>query len=305
MGVSQLARFTTCCLVPVVAAAVAFAGGCKSRTESATGGSSPTTQVQPFTSPSNVNMVLVPGGSFLMGNDSGPESEQPTHMVNVSGFAIDVYEVTQDQLAALETPNPSQFKGDRHPVEQMRWTDAAIFCNERSRADGLTPCYDEATFACDFDADGYRLPTEAEWEYAARAGTTGDVYFPETDKLISHACYAGTSQQGTDDVGSRRANAWGLFDMLGNVAEWCHDVYSPTYYAEGPSENPRGPADGPKRVLRGGSWKSGEADCRVSARGFDDSGIADACFARNYVGFRCVRKLTEDETTKLSGKADN
>jgi formylglycine-generating enzyme required for sulfatase activity len=191
------------------------------------------------------------------------------------------------------------------PAEQMRWTDAALFCNERSRAEELTPCYDEASFACDFDADGYRLPTEAEWEFAARAGATGDVYFPSSQKLVSHACYAGTSPQGTEPVGSRRPNDWGLYDMLGNIAEWCHDVYSPTYYVDSPSENPRGPENGAKRVLRGGSWKSEEVDCRVSARGFDDSGIADACFARNYVGFRCVRRLNAEEEAMLRGDGSN
>ncbi|MCA9212678.1 MAG: SUMF1/EgtB/PvdO family nonheme iron enzyme [Planctomycetales bacterium] len=282
---------------------LAFAG-CKVRTESDAASSAPaaaSATPEIVSTPSNVEMVLLPGGSFEMGNAKGDDSETPVHTVSVSGFAIDVYEVTQNQLAALELPNPSQFKGDKRPVEQMRWTDAALFCNERSIADNLIPCYDEATFACNFAANGYRLPTEAEWEYAARAGTTGDVYFASSDKLVSHACYEGTSQKGTDPVGSRRANAWGLYDVLGNVAEWCQDVYSPTYYAESPKENPVGPSEGPKRVLRGGSWKSPESECRVSARGFDDSGIADACFARNYVGFRCVRNLTAEEAARLNG----
>ncbi len=248
------------------------------------------TQTEVETS-AGVTMVLIPGGKYRMGNAQGAADEMPVHEVELSSFLIDKYEVTQDQFAQLELPNPSHFKGPHRPVEQIRWSDAALFCNERSRAEGFEPCYDEVTFACNFDADGYRLPTEAEWEYAARAGVP-DV--PPASggsaSLESTACYAGNSGDKTQPVGSRRPNAWGLYDMQGNVAEWCHDVYSAEYYAHSESLDPRGPAEGPKRVIRGGSWKSSDEACRLTARFADDPGISDACFARDTFGFRCVRR---------------
>lgn len=238
-----------------------------------------------------VPVVTVPGGKFLMGNAQGAEDERPPHEVEISSFVIDKYEFTQDLLAKLETPNPSHFKGDRRPAEQIRWTDAALICNARSRAEGLEPCYDEATFACNFDASGYRLPTEAEWEYAARAGSETveplEVKLPDLD---AQACYAGNSGQQTDLVGKKRANSWGLHDMRGNVAEWCYDAYQSDYYAASPASNPRGPEAGEKRVLRGGAWNADPTACRLTARQADDSGISDACFARDTHGFRCVRK---------------
>ena len=250
----------------------------------------------------NVEMVIIPGGTFNMGNAKGKDDESVEHEVTVDSFIIDKFEATQGMLAKFEYPNPSQFKGDRRPVDQIRWVEAALFCNERSLADNLTPCYDEATLECDFSASGYRLPTEAEWEYAARAGTQEDLPGPDGnfDDLNSVACYATNSEVRTDPVGTRRANAWGLHDMLGNVAEWCNDVYSPDYYSNSPAANPTGPKEGPLRVLRGGSWNSGQTDCRITARGHDRSGISDACLARNTNGFRCVRKLSDEELKALN-----
>jgi formylglycine-generating enzyme required for sulfatase activity len=118
-------------------------------------------------------------------------------------------------------------------------------------------------------------------------------------ELERSACYAGNSEERTKPVGSYRPNAWGLYDMQGNVAEWCHDVYAPDYYATSPSRDPRGPDDGPKRVVRGGSWKSPPDACRLTARSADDPGISDACFAQDTYGFRCVRKPTADELKRL------
>ncbi|MEZ6116674.1 MAG: SUMF1/EgtB/PvdO family nonheme iron enzyme [Pirellulaceae bacterium] len=250
-----------------------------------------------------VAMILLPGGTFQMGSASAnaPADEQPAHAVSLTAFAMDKFEVTQDQFAELELPNPAHFKGERHPVEQIRWSEAVVFCNERSRAEGLEPCYDEGSFACNFAANGYRLPTEAEWEYAARAGSNSEYYFGTSVKqLSSHACYAGPSVQQTESVGSRRPNAWGFHDMLGNVAEWCQDVYSETYYSESDgATDPTGPVEGDKRVLRGGSWQSNEASCRVAARLADAPGISDACFTRDTYGFRCVRRLSADELAEL------
>jgi formylglycine-generating enzyme required for sulfatase activity len=253
-----------------------------------------------ITTETGVPMVLIPGGTFTMGSANGPEDEQPPHPVTLSPFAMDQYEVTQDQFAALEVPDPSHFKDPKRPVEQMRWSDAAQFCNIRSQAEGLEPCYDEATFACNFEASGYRLPTEAEWEYAARAGTETDYPFGSSPtRLKSYACYAGNSTKKSDPVGMKKPNAWGLYDMLGNVLEWCHDVYEPTWYRESPANDPRGPAEGRKRVLRGGSWNAREDSCRVTTRIADFPGITDACFAQPTFGFRCVRRLTPEELQRL------
>ncbi len=252
-----------------------------------------------------VSMVLIRGGTFAMGSGTGADDEAPRHAVTITPFVMDKFEVTQDQYAALQVPDPSHFKDPRRPVEQVRWSDAALFCNLRSVEEGFEPCYDEITFECNFAAGGYRLPTEAEWEYAARAGAESDFSFAGPPAgLKSYACYAGNSKKKTDRVGTKKPNAWGLHDLHGNVLEWCHDVYHPGYYRESPAENPRGPAEGRQRVLRGGSWKSREEACRATIRSADFPGITDACFARDTYGFRCVRRLTADERMRLGPAAE-
>jgi len=272
------------------------------------------------TTKSGVEMILVPGGEFMMGSTNGADDESPRHKVTITGFAMDKFEVTQDQYAAFELPNPSHFKDPKRPVEQIRWSDAALFCNERSRREGLDPCYNELTFECNFEANGYRLPTEAEWEYAARAGTYSffrkrkskqkETSFgkrkskqKETGKLGSYACFAGNSTKKTDLVGRKRPNRWGFHDMYGNVLEWCNDVYSPIYYSESPDKDPRGPAKGQKRVMRGGAWNSSVTACRAAPRFAEAPGIADACFARDTFGFRCVRRLAPEELERLQRAA--
>ena len=245
-------------------------------------------------------LVLIPGGEFQMGNNDGRPDESPAHTVSVSPFAMDKFEATQGEFAALELPDPSQFKSPDRPAEQIRWVAAAEYCNERSSAEGLEPCYDAATLECSFEASGYRLPTEAEWEYAARAGTDDqDTVATASQRLKTYACYAGNSAGKTARVGSRRPNRWGLHDMLGNVAEWCNDIYGESYYSESPRDNPRGPSDGDTRVIRGGSWSSSGAGCRVSCREGRVAGFTDACFTGNTLGFRCVRRLTADELSRL------
>jgi formylglycine-generating enzyme required for sulfatase activity len=247
-----------------------------------------------------VPMLLLPGGVVEIGSDNGSPDERPRHEVQLNPFLIDKFEVTQDALAKLQFPNPSQFKGERRPVDQVRWVEAALFCNARSSAEGLEPCYDEFDFKCNFEANGYRLPTEAEWEYAARAGTQTEYPFGDTPRLLrSYACYAPTSSEKTDVVGRRKPNPFGLHDMLGNVAEWCNDIYDPDYYAVSERENPRGPSEGKKRVLRGGSWSSDEQGCRASTRWSDIPGITDACLANPRYGFRCVRRPNAADLAKL------
>jgi formylglycine-generating enzyme required for sulfatase activity len=244
-----------------------------------------------ITTQGGVEMVLIPAGSFRMGNHGTKEDENFVHMVTVGSFLMDRYEVTQAEFDKYQLPNPSHFKGPTLPVEQVTWAQAAVYCNARSRAEGLTPCYNEDTAECNFDADGYRLPTEAEWEYACRAGTDSDYGFGgDARKLSDYAWFADNSGKKTHPVGEKKPNAWGLFDMHGNVAEWCNDIYDKDYYRNSPAENPHGPADGKEYVLRGGAWKSAADALRSSSRLAESPGFSDACLARDAIGFRCVRK---------------
>jgi acetoin utilization deacetylase AcuC-like enzyme/formylglycine-generating enzyme required for sulfatase activity len=236
-------------------------------------------------------MVLIPAGTLTMGGTSGKPDEAPAHEVQVDAFRIDRTEVTQEQYGKLVLANPSHFKGADRPVEQVSWAAAALYCNLRSRDEGLEPCYDEDTARCNFQANGYRLPTEAEWEYACRAGSTADWSFgSDARRLKDHAWYAENASKKTQPVAQKEPNGWGLCDVHGNVAEWCNDVYEAGYYAASPGKNPTGPADGEKYVLRGGAWNSRPEGCRSAARLGEDPGFQDACFARDAIGFRCVRR---------------
>lgn len=244
---------------------------------------------------SGIDMVLVPAGYFDMGGKQGRDDEKPVHKVWIDSFFMDQYEVTQAAWAKIGNgealADPSNFRGPNLPVNQVKWDQAARFCNARSRFEGLKPCYNEDTAECDFDADGYRLPTEAEWEYACRAGASTDYCFGgDARKLGDFAWFADNSDKKTHPVGQKKANAFGLFDMHGNVAEWCNDVYDKDYYAKSPDKNPRGPADGKENVLRGGSWKSSADAARCAYRIGETPGFSDACLARDAIGFRCVRK---------------
>lgn len=241
-------------------------------------------------------MAYVPAGEFIMGTDHGNADEAPAHRVKLTAFWIDQSEVTHEMFAKVQLPDPSHWQDSPNkPVERVRWRDAKQFCNERSLLEGLKPCYNEKTpdWNCDYSADGYRLPTEAEWEYACRAGTGLAYDFGAADKLRQYAWFGENSERRTHSVGQKKANAFGIFDLYGNVSEWCEDVYSPTYYRESPASDPRGPVSpgkDVKRVIRGGNWKSSAAQCSATFRQGERTGDTDACFSTDYCGFRCVRR---------------
>jgi len=234
-------------------------------------------------------MVRITGGRFIMGDKD--EIDAPLHEVVVSSFFIDKHLVTQEQFQSFMGANPSRWKGDKNPVEQLRWSDAVRFCNKRSEREGLQPCYDVKTLECNFEATGYRLPTEAEWEYACRAGTRTAYFFGDGPaKLGDYAWFDKNSGGHPRPVGQKQPNPWGLYDMAGNVWEWCNDFYKVDYYQEAPRENPQGPNEGQNKVLRGGAWRFSADNCRSGYRYNESPGYADVCFGYDIYGFRCVRK---------------
>jgi formylglycine-generating enzyme required for sulfatase activity len=238
-----------------------------------------------------MDMVSIPGGEFTMGANYGSIDAKPAHRVKVNGFFMDQTEVTQEIHEKITGKNPSRRKNPRNPVEQATWVAAVKFCNARSIREGLTPCYDLDTWKCDFSANGYRLPTEAEWEYACRAGATTEYYFGDSqDQLKAYAWFRGNSDSKPHLVAKKKPNPWGLYDMAGNLWEWCNDFYNAKYYQTSPADNPRGPDHGEKRVLRGGAWSSSAEDCASWARGCDESGATDVCLTMDSNGFRCVRR---------------
>jgi formylglycine-generating enzyme required for sulfatase activity len=195
-----------------------------------------------------IQMMSIPGGTFRMGS---PESETgrdldegPQNEVTVATFYLSKYEVTQAQYKSVMGANPSNFKGDDLPVESVTWNDAVDFCRQLSQ---LTH-------------RNYRLPTEAEWEYAARAGTTG----PFAGNLDAMTWYNGNASGRTHPVGQKQPNAFGLYDMNGNVWEWCQSKYKTyPYKADDGRENLQETA---VRVIRGGSWDNSELSCRSAYR---------------------------------------
>lgn len=249
-----------------------------------------------ITTSSGIEMALIPAGEFIMGDDKGDADEKPAHKVQVGAFHIDSREVSQENYESLMKQNPSKFKGPDKPVEQVDWYRAVLYCNMRSLKEGLKPCYDPSTLACNFEADGYRLPTEAEWEYACRAGTQTKYFFGDDPaKLKTYAWFKANADKATHPVGQKNPNPWGLYDMHGNVAEWCHDVYGETYYPKSEGKDPRGPSAGNKRVLRGGGWSANDDACRSAIRASENARFADACFGSDAYGFRCVRKAPPQE----------
>lgn len=223
-------------------------------------------------------MVVFPGGSFLMGSKPDPASklkpgreEQPQHNVTVSPFALGKYEVTEEQWLAFMDSNRSTYKGDSLPVQQVSWDDIQVFIQKLNAKTGRS----------------YRLPTESEWEYAARAGST-TLYSSGDDvaRLRQYAWFDEVRNAGPRPVGQKLPNQFGLFDMLGNVWEWVEDCYKKDY-AETPVDG-RAAAEkiGCVRVNRGGSWWAGPEFARSAVRGWDSS-VSRA----DHVGFRLAMTL--------------
>jgi formylglycine-generating enzyme required for sulfatase activity len=258
--------------------------------------------------PSGAAMVFLPGGEFMMGTRQGNADEGPVHKVRISSFMMDQFPVTHEMFRQAQLPDPSRWQDNpQGPVERVRWRDAKQYCNERSLLEGLKRCYNEKTMEwdCDDSANGYRLPTEAEWEYACRAGREGPYDFGPADKLPQYAWFADNADRRTHPVGQKKPNLWGLYDMYGNVCEWCEDVYSPAYYEQSAPVDPHGPPSpgkDVKRVLRGGSWNASAAMCRATFRQGQRRGDTDACFCTDFCGFRCVRRVSAEELQALRGK---
>ena len=277
----------------IVSGALALLPGCdrKAPTEKASAPAAPPQETaRPNLSATNTPaLVQIPAGKFLMGDKD--EVDAPPHEVVISSFLMDRHLVTQEQFQKLMGTNPSRWKGDKNPVEQLRWSDAVKFCNQRSEQEGLQPCYDPKTLQCNFDATGYRLPTEAEWEYACRAGTTTAYFFGDSPARAGDFAWFDKNSGGHPrPVGQKQSNPWGLHDITGNVWEWCHDFYKVDYYQESPRENPRGPNEGQNKVLRGGAWRFSADNGRSGYRYNESPGSADVCFGYDIYGFRCVRK---------------
>ena len=256
-------------------------------------------------------MVLVQGGTFQMGTNNGDSDEKPVHTVYIDDFYIGKYEVTQKQWEEVMGDNPSRFKGEYlmkkgflgfgakteyivnedypvYPVERVRWNEVVEFCNKLSKKEGLSPCYtgSRKKIKCNFSANGYRLPTEAEWEYAAKGGNKSKGYkYSGSNNVDEVAWYYDNSGSKTHPVGERQPNELGIYDMSGNVCEWCWDWYDENYYKQGANNNPQGPSSGKYRVSRGSSYYYVGIFCLVTARYYH----RPLLYTNSTVGFRLCR----------------
>ncbi len=238
-------------------------------------------------------MISIPGGTFTMGCTPGAgecyDWEKPAHRVTISGFAMGATEVTQGLWNSVMGSNPSHFSscGDACPVEKVSWLDSVAFANELSLKEGLEECYrisgETVTWPKGLACRGYRLPTESEWEYAARAGE--DTLYAGSNDAGSVAWYSSNSGSKTHRVGGKSANGRGLYDMTGNVWEWTWDWYQKNYQSSS-SVDPVGPQSGSVRVVRGGGWLYTSRFVRVASRSYSAPSNR-----RNYVGLRLSKSI--------------
>ena len=223
-----------------------------------------------------LEMVLVPAGEFQMGSPDSDidadDREKPQHRVRITKpFYLGKYLVTQELWEAVIGNNPSKFKGPKNPMEQVSWDDCQQFLEKLNAKVGT-------------QGGKFVLPTEAQWEYACRAGSTSRYCFGDLSGLGEYAWYDKNSGNKTHPVGEKKPNAWGLHDMHGNVWEWCQDSYDSSYYAKSPRDDPPGAATGSNRVCRGGSWFTPAWGCRSAFQGIIEPG-----FRRNDLGLRVSR----------------
>jgi formylglycine-generating enzyme required for sulfatase activity len=254
-------------------------------------------------SPVSGDFVLIESGTFNMGSPANEtqrqDNEGPQHQVTVSAFYMARNLVTQSEYRDIMGADPSNFRGPTLPVERVTWFEAVEYCNKLSEREGLTTAYtingtgNDRTVMWNQDANGYRLPTEAEWEYACRAGTSTP-FSTGNNITTAQANYDGNYPYGnnargqwlerTSNVGIYPSNTWGLHDMHGNVFEWCWDWYG--NYTSDPQTDPTGEATGSYRVLRGGSWYDNGRYIRSAYRN------SSSPFLRSYsVGFRLARSI--------------
>jgi formylglycine-generating enzyme required for sulfatase activity len=225
-----------------------------------------------------LEMVLIPAGSFMMGSNLG-HNEKPVHKVRITRpFYLGKYLVTQEQWEAVMDSNPSRCKGPKNPVELVSWDDCQQFFDKLNAKSGP-------------GGGKFQLPTEARWEYACQAGSTTRYCFGDDESgLGEYAWYSGNSGGKTHPVGEKKPNAWGLYDMHGNVCQWCADWYDAAYYAGSPTDDPTGPETGSARVIHGCCWYSYAPDCRSANRYFEPPGGR-----RDNVGFRVSRVAVDEE----------
>jgi formylglycine-generating enzyme required for sulfatase activity len=237
-----------------------------------------------------LELVLIPAGEFLMGSPDAPNAfpsasvalpdkngayinEKPQHRVRITkAFYMGKYPVTQEQWEALMISNPSEFKGPKNPVEKVGWDHCQAFVDRLNAKTGGQG----GTFV---------LPTEAQWEYACRAGSTTRYYFGDDEsQVVEYAWCEKNSDKRTHPVGEKKPNAWGLYDMDGNVWQWCADAWDPGFYAHSPTDDPTGPTTGGARVIRGGSWFNPALICRTADRSY-----GNIRFPAHDLGFRIAR----------------
>jgi formylglycine-generating enzyme required for sulfatase activity len=222
-------------------------------------------------------MVEIPGGTIELRDDRTKKK----WTAEINPFLLAKFPVTQELYFEITQEEPSTIKGDEYPVETVTWKEAIKFCNKLSNLAGLNPCYsiqeESEETAFDITANGFRLPTEAEWEYACKAGTTG-IRYGELDLI---AWFKDNSEKTSHKVGQKEPNAWGLHDMLGNVWEWCSDIYDETVY-------------GSYRIFRGGGWSDLERSVMSTTRRRSHP----LKFKIDDLGFRIARNQTESTTNQ-------